>query len=146
MDRNTWILLAFVGGALLPFQTGLNGKVSKALGSSEWAATVSFFVGFSILLLFSLLKVGANPLSSWKQVPWYSWSGGIIGATYVLLSLLAFQRIGIALTFALVIAGQLVVAVLLDHFNILVAQQHPINLHRVAGIMLIIGGVLLVRR
>jgi transporter family-2 protein len=70
----------------------------------------------------------------------------LLGAFYVTAIVLAFPRIGPALTFGLVIAGQMAISVLLDHFNILVAQQHPINLWRGLGVALIITGVMLIRR
>jgi transporter family-2 protein len=70
----------------------------------------------------------------------------LLGAFYVTAIVLAFPRIGPALTFGLVIAGQMAISILLDHFNILVAQQHSINLWRGLGVALIITGVMLIRR
>jgi hypothetical protein len=45
----------------------------------------------------------------------------------------------------LLIAGQMSISVALEHFNILVAELHPISLLRVLGILLVVGGVLMVR-
>ncbi len=61
-------------------------------------------------------------------------------------TMLALPRIGMALTFGLVVAGQLVVAVMLDHYNILVSEQHSMNLWRLGGIALIIVGVVILRK
>jgi transporter family-2 protein len=41
--------------------------------------------------------------------------------------MLALPRIGMALTFVLVVAGQMVIAVILDHYKILVEEQHSFN-------------------
>jgi transporter family-2 protein len=81
-----------------------------------------------------------------RTAPYYAWMGGILGAFYVTAIILSFPRIGPAMTFGLVVAGQMVIAVALDHFNILVAQQHPINLWRILGIVLIVTGVIIIRK
>jgi transporter family-2 protein len=60
--------------------------------------------------------------------------------------MLAVPRLGMAITFGLVIAGQIIIALLLDHFNILVAEPHSINYWRILGVGLIVGGVFLVQK
>ncbi len=50
------------------------------------------------------------------------------------------------LTFSLVVAGQMVVALVLEHFNLLVAQPQPISLGRILGVTLIVGGVVLMKQ
>ena len=72
--------------------------------------------------------------------------GGIIGAFFITASMLALPKLGMALTFGLVVAGQVMISVLLDHFNILVAEQHPINIWRGLGMLLIIAGVAVVEK
>jgi transporter family-2 protein len=55
-------------------------------------------------------------------------------------------RLGAALTFSLIVAGQIVISVWLDHIGFLGAAPHHINLPRILGVLLIIGGVILVRK
>jgi transporter family-2 protein len=69
-----------------------------------------------------------------------------LGAFYVTVVILAFPKIGPALTFGLVVAGQMAIAVTLEHFNILVAQQHSINIWRVVGMTMILMGVVIIRK
>jgi transporter family-2 protein len=76
----------------------------------------------------------------------YSWLGGVLGAVFITVTILALPRVGMALTFGLVVAGQVCIAVLLDHFNVLVPQPHTLNGWRVMGILLILAGVLIVRK
>jgi transporter family-2 protein len=72
--------------------------------------------------------------------------GGLLGAFYVTIIVLAFPRLGPALTFGLVVAGQMIMSLLLDHFNILVAQAQPINWWKLFGVALIISGVIVIRK
>lgn len=141
-----WIMIAFASGAFLPVQAGLNTKLGKSIASPVHASMISFLVG--VITVFIYTELTKQPVS-WagvKTAPWYSWVGGMLGAFYVTAIILAFPKIGPALTFGLVVAGQMVIAVLLDHFNILVAQQHSINVWRLLGIVLIITGVIIIRK
>jgi transporter family-2 protein len=72
--------------------------------------------------------------------------GGVLGTVFITSTTIALPRLGMALTFGLVVAGQVVISVLLDHFNIMVVQQHSINVWRVIGVALIIGGVIIVQK
>ncbi|MBS1563370.1 MAG: DMT family transporter, partial [Bacteroidetes bacterium] len=85
-------------------------------------------------------------LSGLKTAPLYLWSGGILGAFYVTVIILAFPKIGPALTFGLVVAGQMITSLLLGHFNILVEHPSPVNVWKLLGVLLVIGGVVIIRK
>lgn len=142
----TWIIIALLSGVLLPIQAGLNSRLGKTLENPVYAAMISFLVGVSAILLYIILTKQHASWEGLKTAPAYIWFGGILGAFFVTATILAFPRIGPALTFSLVVAGQVIIGVLLDHFNILVAQQHSINIWRIIGIVLIISGVIIVRK
>ncbi len=141
-----WIIIAFASGAFLPIQAGLNTKLGKSIASPVHASMISFLVGVATVFIYTELTKQPVSWAGVKTAPWYSWVGGMLGAFYVTAIILAFPKIGPALTFGLVVAGQMVIAVLLDHFNILVAQQHSINVWRLLGIVLIISGVIILRK
>lgn len=141
-----WLLLAFVAGGLLPVQAGLNAKMGKALSSPVHASLLSFVTGGIAIAIFLLLVKQPVNWQGAKETPWYAWLGGLLGAFYVTVIILAYPRIGPALTFGLVVLGQMLIAVLLDHFNVLVAQVHAINIWRILGVLMVIGGVVLIRK
>ena len=144
--KSLWIIIAFVSGAFLPIQAGINTRLSKAIESPVYASMISFLVGAIALVIYILFTQQHIAFSGIKTIPAYAWIGGALGAFYVTSIILAFPRIGPALTFGLVVLGQMVIAVILDHFNILVAQQHSINLWRILGVILIVGGVIIIRK
>lgn len=138
--------MAFLSGAFLPIQAALNARLGKTIESPVHASLISFLVG-SVALLAFIVTTGPNAnFSNIKTAPWHIWMGGLLGAFYVTVIVYAFPRIGPALTFGLIVAGQMIISVLLDHFNILVATQHPISVWRIIGIAMIIGGVVIVRK
>jgi bacterial/archaeal transporter family-2 protein len=142
-----WLLIVFICGALLPLQGGLNARFGKSIDSPVYASLFSFLVGaitVAIYLQFTKETVTWAGLKSASLSYWLG--GGVTGAIFITGTMLAIPRIGMALTFGLVVAGQMVVAVLLDHFDVLVAEQHSMNIWRLAGIALIIIGVVVVRK
>ena len=146
MNKLIWIVLALLAGAFLPIQAAFNTRLAKAINSPVYSSMISFAVGAMTVALFILLTQQSVSFSGAKTAPGYVWLAGALGGFYVTVIILSFPRLGPALTFGLVVAGQMLISVLLDHFNILVAEQHPLNVWRLLGIMLVIGGVILIRK
>ena len=140
-----WVIIVFIGGSLLPLQTGFNTRLGKYIESPVYSALICFIVGVLAMALYLPFTKETISWAGLKSVSTLSLlGGGLIGAFFITASMLAMPRIGMALTFGLVVAGQVIIAVLLDHFNILVGQQHGINVWRLLGITLIIIGVVIV--
>jgi bacterial/archaeal transporter family-2 protein len=138
--------LAALGvGAAFSVQGSINGDLGRTLGSPLIAATVSFCVG-SIALLGVMLAFGAQPATSLRTLPVYLWlTGGLLGAFIVFTSTALVPRLGIAAVAALIIAGQLATAAVIDHFGLLGVPEHPMNLLRFLGVVLLFAGAVLVR-
>jgi transporter family-2 protein len=81
-----------------------------------------------------------------RGLPAYAWAGGLYGAFFVTAAAFAAPRIGLALFIALLIAGQLGMALLLDHLGAFGLERRPIDAGRLLGIGAILAGVLLIRR
>ena len=146
MTKIVWILLVFLAGALLPIQAGLNTRIGKEIQSPVWASLISFGVGLLAMLSYVLLTKQKMNTTGISAVPMIYWIAGALGAFYVTVIVLAFPRIGAALTFGLIVAGQLTISLLLDHFKILVQQQHGINIYRIIGLLLIVSGVIVIQK
>lgn len=138
--------MAFLAGAFLPIQAGMNARLGKAVESPVHASMFSFVVGMLGLLVYLMLTRQAVSWSGVKEAPGYVWLGGLLGAFYVTTIILAFPKLGPGLTFGLVVAGQMIMSVLLEHNNILVAQQNPISWMKIVGIALVIAGVVIIRK
>ncbi|MBA4146182.1 MAG: EamA-like transporter family protein [Cytophaga sp.] len=146
MDKIIWILLAFISGTFLPLQAGLNSRMGKAAESPVHASLISFAVGAIGMIAYVLVTRQTVSWSGIKEAPPYIWLGGLLGAFYVTIIILAFPKLGPGLTFGLIVAGQMIMSVLLEHNNILVAQQNPISAMKILGIALVIAGVIIIRK
>lgn len=146
MDKLLWIILVFAAGAILPIQAAMNSKLAKFGDSTIHATLISFLVGVLFLLLFVICNTQSLNVKGLKDAPLYAWFGGLLGAFYVSVIILAYPKIGPALTFGLVVAGQLILSILMEHFKIMDAHYQPINLTKFLGVVLIICGVFLIKK
>lgn len=138
--------LALGAGVSVVTQQALNGSLRDSLGSPAWAGLASYAGG--LLTMIVAVIALAEPVPSLRVmagVPWWAWSGGLFGGAFILLAILLLPSLGAATLFALVIAGQVLAAVMLDHFGVLGLTPHPISPARLAGAVLLIAGVILIR-
>jgi transporter family-2 protein len=142
-----YLLIALLAGAMMPTQAAVNNKMAAFVDNPILAAFVSFFVG--TVALFSYLLVSGIPLgnlSAVREAPLVAWAGGLMGAFFVAAAVSLVPRLGVAMTFSLIIAGQMIVTLIIDHFGFLGVEVRPVNWPRIAGSLLITGGVVLIRR
>jgi bacterial/archaeal transporter family-2 protein len=139
-----YLLFALAAGAMLPIQFGINAQLASWVDGSLRAAFISFAVGAAALLLAVLATARGWPDRA-GDAPWWVWTGGLLGAFYVLGSIVTAPKLGAATLVALILAGQAIASVLVDHFGWVGFDEQPITLLRVVGILLLAGGVVLVR-
>jgi transporter family-2 protein len=140
------VLLVIFAGGMIAVQAPTNAMLAKAGGSPVLAALVSFAVG--TIALFAAWLAGGNkpPAASFAGLPWYAWMGGLYGATYVAVAAYAAPKIGLASLITIGIAGQIAMALWLDHIGALGVPREPVSLGRLLGAALVVAGVVLVRR
>ncbi len=142
-----YILLAIVAGSGAPVQAGINSRLSLAAGSSILAALISFAVGTLTLAAYTAILRLPWPLTkAFHGLPWWIWIGGCLGAFFVAVTIFLVPKLGAATMMASIIAGQMVASILLDHYGVLGYPLHPASGYRLLGVLLIVGGVVLIRR
>jgi transporter family-2 protein len=147
MQQGLLYLLALAVGVGISLQVGMNVTLRGVLMSPMVAALVSFLVGSLALLLFILATGAPWPARGQAQlVPLWAWLGGVMGAFYVASSIIVGPRLGAAALVALVVLGQLVTSLVLDHFGWLGFAQHPLSVTRTLGAVFLFCGVLLIVR
>jgi bacterial/archaeal transporter family-2 protein len=145
--QSLYYLLGLGVGAGLVVQVGMNSTLRSLLGSPIVAALISFLVGSLALAVYAGLARTPLPLrAQLGAVPAWAWLGGVLGAFYVASSVIVGPRLGAATLLALVVLGQLGTSLIVDHYGWLGFPQHPLNLVRVLGAVLLFGGVLLITR
>ena len=139
-------ILVFLSGAGMSLQAGINAKLQQDWAQSPLlAAFISFLVG--TLGLLAALVVTRTPLPALSgKFVWWQWTGGLMGAFMVFMAVLSVQRLGAATMFALIVTGQLLLSLALDHYGCFGFAQQSVTLPRLLGVLLVIGGVVLIRK
>jgi len=145
--RESMIAMALMAGALLPVQAVVNGQLRAIVGSPILTSFFSFMTGSVVLATVYALTNPRLPtvglLSSSKA---WMWLGGPLGTFYVLTAIVATPKLGATAMIAMVIAGQLGMAMVLDHYALLGLAERPVTLARLAGVALLAAGAYLVVR
>ncbi|MGO2415821.1 MULTISPECIES: DMT family transporter [Cobetia] len=141
------ILMAIAAGAMMPIQAGVNSTLALQTHSSTMAAMISFVVGSIALAgVVMAMRLPIPAMGALKAAPWWSWTGGLLGAFFVAASVILVPKLGAATMMATFLAGQLTASVILDHFGWATFPQHDLSPGRVAGVLLLFAGVYLIRR
>ncbi|HEX8558824.1 MAG TPA: DMT family transporter [Pyrinomonadaceae bacterium] len=142
-----YLLVCLVAGALMPLQAGVNAQLARWVGHPVTASLVSFAVGTLVLLAYSAaLRPGLPAAEALAGAPWWVWAGGLFGAVFVTAAAAFAPRLGAATFISVTIAGQVLVSILLDHFGAVGFAARPVTPLRLFGALLLVGGVLLVRK
>jgi transporter family-2 protein len=146
MSRGLAVLLGVGAGCLVGMQAPINSRLGKVLGSVQ-AATFSFLVGTVVLLVVaSFVRGGLGTLGHVGRAPWWALVGGLLGAVYVTVALVAVRTLGASGLTAVVITGQLVISVVIDRFGLLGIAKQQIGVTRILGLVVLAAGVVLVVR
>lgn len=143
---NLYILFAVAAGAGVAAQAVINARLRFILGAPVWAATAQFVVGLVLLVLYAASSRQAVPAAAdFARAPWWMWTGGLFGATFILMAVVATPVLGAALMLASSIVGQLAAALVIDHYGLFGATVVPVNGTRVLGVVFLAVGVILIR-
>lgn len=142
-------LLGLAGGSALAIQAGVNAQLARGIGNPILAGGISFFSGmigiWSVILLAGIPF--PDPAVAWARVPWFAWIfGGLLGATYLCINIWLVPQLGTAAVVILAIGGQVLAALVIDHWGLLRVPQHSLTPTRLAGAVLVLIGVWLVTR
>lgn len=140
-------VFALLAGVGLPLQAAINVRLRDLLGSPVRASLGSFAVG-SVLLFVATLAIRQPfpAIATIARAPWWLWTGGIVGAFYIMGTIVVVPKLGSAYTFALIVAGQMAMSIVIDRFGLFGVPQTPFSFARLCGAALLVGGVLLVRK
>lgn len=143
MHTAFFALLAVGAGACIALQAAANGKLRQNLDSPLYAAFFSICGTFlTAVTILVLLRPAVPPVVAVRGTQWWNWIGGPLGGLIVLAGAALTRELGAALFIALVVGGQLLCSLLLDHFALLGLREQPVTPGRLLGVLLVLAGVL----
>ena len=138
-------IVAFCAGIAVSFQAAVNSQMAAAVGAnSVVAALVSFLCGTVLLAVIAFARGGLpDALAALPGQPLWKFSGGFLGAAFIFCTVVLVPRIGLLSLVVLVIAGQLLTSMAIDHFGLVNVAMRKVSPIRLAGAVVMIAGVAL---
>jgi bacterial/archaeal transporter family-2 protein len=144
MSLTGLIILAVIGGITVALQGQFMGLMDKNIGTLE-SVFITYASGGIIAALAMIASRGGN-LKAFQTVPWYALSSGLVGLVIIGVIGYTVPRLGLSKAFTIIVTSQFLVAAILGHYGLLGAAVRPMDLSRLAGIALMVGGVWLIVR
>jgi bacterial/archaeal transporter family-2 protein len=141
-----FMAMALALGAILPMKAAINARLAKTAGSPVMAAFISFAVGTVALMIFLIIRGQFQFRFISSSSPWWIWTGGLLGIFFVAGIVVLLPRLGVVLSFSLVLAGQMFAAIVFDQFGWLGVAVREISIGKIIGSLLLIVGVFLIRK
>ncbi len=143
MTRLLYALLPLVGGAMIAAQAPVNARLRTVLGSQFGSAVISFAVGIVLLIGAMVVTGQSGAMASVGTGPWWAYLGGLFGAVFVVATLVASPRIGVTTTFVAAVAGQIILASLIDRYGWFGVTAIALSWQRVVALALIFVSLVL---
>src|SRR5688500_9026505 len=126
-------------------QSVINARLRLLLGGPVWAASAQFVVGLVLMLAVAMATRQPAPVTAGlRAAPWWVWTGGVFGATFIVVTIVLTPELGATLTLASIIVGQLVAALVVDHYGLFGGTIFRLTPLRLTGVALLLLGVTLI--
>jgi bacterial/archaeal transporter family-2 protein len=142
-----YCLFALLAGACAPTQAGINAQLRLWTGDAVPAAMISFAVGTLALFFYAAVaRIPWPDIGTASGLPWWIWTGGLLGAFLVAVTVILVPKLGAGTMMGFMITGQMIAGMVLDHYGLVGFELRPMSFWRVVGTLLLIGGVILIKR
>lgn len=144
---NLWRIWGIIAGMLSAVQQAINGRMGVVVGSPIQATFISFTISFGLILLVTLVidhRVHI-PLPAFKTMPYWGWFGGVLGAIFVLMTVILVPKIGTGLTVTTSLIGQIFGSVLVTQMGLWRSAKSPVKRLQIIGILIMLVGVLIIK-
>lgn len=138
------VLVGLLGGIAIGFQNPLASLMGQRIGAIEAAFVIH--AGGAVAALVPVLALRGGGLDAWRGVPWYALGAGVLGVVLIASISYTIPRLGVAATVVLIVAAQLGVSIVLDHFGLLETVARRLDVQRALGFGLVVLGAWLVVR
>jgi transporter family-2 protein len=143
-----WIIpFIILGGALQSCGAAMNGQLYKSVVNPWLASAVSFaLITFFFTGAFLIMPHPLPTSKSLAAMPWWAVIGGLVGAVQVYAGLTLVNKVGAGLFVGFTVTAALIMSLAIDHFGWFRMDQHPLNIWRALGGLLLVAGITLIAK
>ena len=145
MLKDLWVIIVgLIGGV----SVGIQSPIAGAMGQKVGGTASSFIIHLSGMILSGALLYlrGGEKIRTWNTLPWYMLGAGVFGVILYQTISVTLPKLGSTLMVTLIITGQLIMGVIIDHFGWLGVPVHPVTLSRIIGVLALLGGGYMIAR
>jgi transporter family-2 protein len=138
------VVIGLIGGLAVGTQAPIAGVMAQRVGG----ASSSFIVHIGGALVSGLLLLarrGEN-IQDWRELPWYMLGVGVFGLVLYLSVSHTIPRVGAAAAITLIIVGQLLAGIVIDHVGAFGITVREVDSYRLGGGVLLLAGAYLIVR
>jgi len=133
------ILIGLIGGIAVGLQAPMASMITQRLGIFESVFIVH--VGGALIALLPLLFYSGGNLTRWKELPWFTLLAGGFGLIVIGALSHMIPRVGVGAAVITIVAGQMLVSTVLDHYGWLGGMGRPLDPTRAIGLAVVLAGV-----
>lgn len=133
-------ILALLIGALISIMVSFNSGLEGYVGST-YSVVIIHAIGLIAILIVAAIKKEKVVIK--EAIPFYLFLGGIFGVMLTLVNVITIGSIGVALTTALAVFGQLVFSSLVDHFGLFGLTKYEFNPKKLVGLLIVFVGLVI---
>jgi transporter family-2 protein len=138
------IVIGLIGGVAVGTQAPIAGVMAQRVGGASSSLIVH--LGGAIASLVLLLLRRGEQIGEWRSLPWYMLGCGAFGLVLYLSLSHTVPRVGAATAITLLVVGQLLAGMVIDHFGAFGLDAQPLRADRIAAAVLLLGGAYLMVR
>ena len=135
-----YLTIAFIMGVAMSIYLPMNSTVSRVVGSSIMANIAFFAVALLTTIVIFIVSNRSDMLLKMRNVPAYLYTSGMISAFILFGTTFLIPQIGARKFFILLVAGQVVMAILVSHLGIFESPKDPVSMKKLAGAVLVMTG------
>lgn len=139
--------VALFSGILMAVQGSLNSALGKKVGLLEATFVVHFLGILLIGILLAIFCLQNWKWDSFKELPWYVYTGGFIGVGIVYAVAYSIPKVGVANATTAIIVGQVATALLIDQLGLFGLEKAAFTWVKGAGLgLLAVGAHLMLQK
>ena len=138
------IAIGLIGGIAVGTQAPIAGAMSQRVGGASSSLIVH--LGGAVASLLLLITRGGEQIHEWRNLPWYMLGCGAFGLVLYLSLSHTVPRLGAASAITLLIVGQLLAGIVIDHFGAFDIPTRGLDPNRILAVALVLAGAYLMVR
>jgi transporter family-2 protein len=130
-------------GVILAVHLAMNGKVGSVLNNARVGNALFWCIGAMGAIAIGLTGWQSGALGPLKQVNPILLTAGVMGACLVFAIAWLIPQVGAGAVMITLLAGQVLGGLIMSHYGWLGSPVQPVTLTKIAGVAVMIGGVVM---